>query len=145
MVQRGLYNFRKSTKIARPPNTIFYPPNPLSISVPVTRRAVPGKFSRVVTSACGAGAFGSFWHSRLETANLSHLNHLSPFPGQPCASGRGGRACPFAVVVIILLVRHGRALMRFPLPDQGARERKEPGPRKSQPDENARTSASCLR
>src|ERR1700676_3474566 len=63
------------------------PPRPS----PASGTAVPGKFSRVATSACSRGVFGNFWHSRLETANLSHLNHLSPFPGQPCASGRGRR------------------------------------------------------
>src|ERR1700676_43500 len=57
-------------------------PTPL----PAKSTAVPGKFSRVATSACSRGVFGNFWHSRLETANLSHLNHLSPFPGQPCPS-----------------------------------------------------------
>src|SRR5437660_4471833 len=26
-------------------------------------------------------------HARLETTKVSHMNHLSPFPGQPCACG----------------------------------------------------------
>ena len=49
-----------------------------------SRRSVRGKNSRVATSACSDCVRSLCWHSRLKTSNLSHLNHLSPFPGQPC-------------------------------------------------------------
>ena len=49
-----------------------------------TRRSVRGKNSRVATSACSDCVRSLCWHSRLKTSNLSHLNHLSPFPGHSC-------------------------------------------------------------
>src|SRR5712691_6055973 len=68
-----------------------------TLTLPRKRRAVPGKFLRVVTSACSGGVFGNLSHSRLETANLSHLNHLSPFPGQPCRKRERGQAADGAM------------------------------------------------
>ena len=52
---------------------------------PRSRRSVRGKNSRVATSACSNCVRSIRWHSRLRTSNLSHLNHLSPFPGHSCA------------------------------------------------------------
>src|SRR5713226_6845217 len=44
---------------------------------PALAQECPGKNSRVATSACSNCIGSIFWHSKLKTSNLSHLNHLS--------------------------------------------------------------------
>ena len=52
-------------------------------------RAVRGKFRESFQSTAMTGLAGIFWQSRLASAKVNQLNHLSTFPGQPCARGGG--------------------------------------------------------
>src|SRR5262249_52777804 len=81
------------------------PNHALGYCAPAFAHGCPGKNSGVSASGWNDWDCSILWHAGLGTVKLSHMNHLSPFPGQPCA--HAGTQYSRAIVAIAV---HARAV-----------------------------------